>query len=73
MIWVETHSGATSQPCDRQSRVVTLRASVSSTEDKVSPSDLGRECWGLKQGEGAQSAWTQEVVWLRAPNTGQGL
>lgn len=43
--WVQSHSGATSQPCDRQALVVTLRASVSSN----GVSDPRRVCWGFKQ------------------------
>ena len=57
MTWVQTYSKATSRPCDRPAPAATLRASVSSTEDGVSDSDLGREGWDLKQEEeGAQSA-----------------
>ena len=57
MTWVQTYSKATSRPCDRPAPEATLRASVSSTEDGVSDSDLGREGWDLKQEEeGAQSA-----------------
>lgn len=39
-----------SQPCDRQSPMVTFGTPVFYFEDGVSDSQLRRICWGLKQG-----------------------